>query len=116
MMNDISKRTMKFSFFSAAGIALFSIASGQVGWAAGLLVSVLWSVVNFTMMTGVIEIAVLKKPAAKLSTILFVKFPVLYLIGYYILVSRFFPLMSIIAGLTLTLAVIGIVNIWPRRT
>ena len=115
-MNDIAKKTMRFSFFSAAAIALFTIARGHFGWAAGLLVSTFWSVINFSMIMGLLEIAILKNSPSRLSAILFVKFPVLYLAGYFILTSKLFPVMSIFAGVTMTLAVIGIVNVWPKRT
>ena len=115
-MNDIAKKTMRFSFFSAATIALVSIARGHPGWAAGILVATFWSVINFSMITGLLEIALLKNSPSRISAILFVKFPVLYLAGYFILTSKLFPVMSILAGVTLTLIAIGMVNIWPKHT
>lgn len=115
-MNDRAKKTMRFSFFSAAAVALVTIARGHTGWAAGLMISTFWSVINFSMITGLLEIAILKNSPSKLSAILFVKFPVLYLAGYFILTSKLFPVMSVLAGVTLTLIVIGMVNVWPKRT
>ena len=74
-MNDSAKKTMKVSFFSAAAFALVAIARGHTGWAAGLLVSTFWSVINFSMITGLLEIAILKNSPSRLSAILFVSFP-----------------------------------------
>ena len=45
------------------------------------------------------------KPKNKIFAISMVKFPVLYLAGFFILKSRFFPIESILAGLSIFLAV-----------
>jgi len=114
-MGDVVKKSMKFSFLAAAAIALILVSRNNSGWAAGLLVAVLWSILNFSLTIRVFEMAILKKDPKKLSAILLVKFPVLYVGGFFILNLKLFPLVSILAGITLTLAVIGITMLLPRR-
>ena len=109
------KRTMRISFLGAAVIALFAMARGHTGWAAGFLVSVMWSVINLSLLVSATEMLVIKPAPSKLSTTLLVKFPLLYAAGYFILRYRLFPLQSILSGIALTMAAIAVTIISRKR-
>jgi hypothetical protein len=83
-------------------------------WAAGLTMAAIWSVVNFSLVIRIIKIAVLKEPKTNLRRILMIKFPALYLAGFWILNSRIFPTASILTGMGLALVLIGVVTVWPK--
>jgi len=79
----------------------------------GILVSAAWMLVNsFFLMRlggmvarpGTIDPAKQKNRIFALSL---VKFPLLYLGGFFILKSRFFPVMSILTGLTVSLVILA---------
>jgi hypothetical protein len=59
----------------------------------------------------VLKIAILKEDRKKLFVFLLVKFPVLYLIGILILISKKFALTSLLLGLFPIFIVMGIVRI-----
>ncbi len=85
-------------------------------WTAGLAAAVIWSVVNFSLVIRILKIAVLKEPKVNLRRILMIKFPVLYLAGFWILNLRIFPASSILAGMGLALVLIGVVTIWQKQS
>lgn len=115
-MNDTTRKVTKFSYLAGAVIAVALLLRRETGWASGLMIGVIWSVLNYSLTLNLFEIALLKKDPKRMGRILMIKFPVLYLAGFFILRSRLFPEMSILAGIGLALLVIGIVNIWPKRT
>jgi len=80
----------------------------------GFLIGAAWSATNLFFLIKLLKIAVLRGSKVKLSLILLVKFPVLYLIGLLILISRFFPTLSLLAGLAFSLLAAGLINIWPK--
>ena len=85
-------------------------------WAIGLLVGASWSIANLLSLVGILRIATLQKPNKKLALILVLKFPVLYIIGFFILVSRLFPVSSLLTGLFSVVLIIGMSKLWPIRT
>lgn len=85
-------------------------------WAAGLTMAAIWSVVNFSLVIRIIKIAVLKEPKTNLWRILMIKFPALYLAGFWILNSRIFPTASILTGMGLAIILIGVVTVWPKQS
>lgn len=114
-MNDTSKKVMKFSYLAGALIAGVLLLRRDVGWASGLMIGVIWSVMNFSLTLSLFEIALLKKDPKRMTMALMIKFPVLYIAGFFILRSGLFPVMSILAGIGLALFVIGVVTVWPKR-
>ena len=85
-------------------------------WTAGLTIAAIWSVVNFSLVIKILKIAILREPKTNLQRILMIKFPVLYLAGFWILNSRIFPTASIITGMGLALVLIGVVTVWPKQS
>lgn len=84
-------------------------------WLAGLLTGTCWSLVNFWFLFSLLKIGLTGQDKRKLYLILFLKFPVLYTAGFLILISGYFPLLSLLAGLGLGLLLAGATNIWNRR-
>ncbi len=85
-------------------------------WTTGLTVAAVWSVVNFSLVVMILKISVLREPKTNLRRILMIKFPVLYLAGFWILNSRIFPTASILTGMGLALVLIGVVTVWPKQS
>lgn len=85
-------------------------------WAAGFAMAAIWSVVNFSLVIRILKIAVLKEPKTNLRRILMIKFPVLYLAGFWILNARMFPTASILTGMGVALILIGVVTVWPKQS
>lgn len=97
---------------ASTSLALFH----RTPWAIGLLLGSAWSIANLLSIVGILKIATLQKPDKKLALILFLKFPVLYIIGFIILVSRLFPVSSLLTGLFSVVIIIGMSKLWPIRT
>ncbi len=111
----ISKKVLKYSYLIGAAIAAVLIVRKETGWASGLMIGIIWATANFSLTMNLFETALSRKDPKRIKTLLAIKFPVLYLAGFLILKYRLFPVYSIIAGIGLTLAIIGVVNIWPKR-
>lgn len=107
-------RSLKQSLRLTAALALavigVSILLGRFSWGAGFLSGNLWAAANFLFTVGLFKIAASEKNKAKLAAILLVKFPLLYLIGFLLLTSGFFPLSSLLAGLVPFLAITAIIK------
>ena len=86
-----------------------------IRWIAGLLTGAAWSIINFLTIIKILKIALLKKDKAKLFVMLLVKFPVLYLLGFLILICGIFPVSSLLLGGFLVLAVVGVIRLCQRR-
>lgn len=114
-MNEIAKKVRKISYLIGAVLAGALLLKHQTNWASGLMIGIIWAAVNFSLTTNLFEIALLKKDPKRVSLMLMIKFPVLYVAGFFLLKSGLFPMMSLLAGIGLTLFVIGIVNILPRQ-
>ena len=82
----------------------------------GTLVSAGWMLVNsFFLMRLVKMAAVSKNPDAtkqknRIFALSLVKFPLLYVVGYFILKGHYFPVVSILTGLTASLIVLA--GVW----
>lgn len=84
-------------------------------WLSGFLVGLLWSAANFALTKGLLKMAVLKQEKSKLALFLLIKFPVLYLAGALILISRKFPVSSLLAGLTPIFIIILVLKLWKKN-
>jgi hypothetical protein len=114
-MNDIARNIRKISYLTGAAIAAALLLRKEAGWASGLMTGIIWCVINYSLTVSLFEMALLQKEPKRVTRALIIKFPVLYLGGFFILKYKLFPVMSLLAGIGLTLLIIGIVNIWPKR-
>jgi hypothetical protein len=114
-MKEITKTVAMAAVISTTAVSVCLVAMGHGRWAAGVWVAVIWSVVNFSLVLRILEASILKDTKTNIGRILLVKFPVLYLAGFWILNTRVFPPISLAAGMGITVLIIGVVNVWPKR-
>lgn len=76
-------------------------------WASGFLAGGIWASVNFVILSGVLEAVILRKGLDSLWILLAVKFPALYIAGYFLLVWGYMPALSLLAGLSFVLFSMG---------
>lgn len=76
-------------------------------WAAGFLAGGIWASVNFVILANVLETVLLRKEKSGLGFLLAVKFPALYVAGYFLLVWGYMPALSLLAGLSFVLFSMG---------
>ncbi len=114
---------MYYSFFKSVSFlglgltVLFSLvlyfAKGWA-WACGTLIGSLWVFLNSFFLYQLLDMGLHPKPKQNERILIFsiVKFPVLYVAGFFILRTRAFPVYSVLLGLTLYFAALAIV--WIR--
>jgi hypothetical protein len=113
-MPGLIKKAVKVNSILMLTVALICAVMGKVSFGAGLLVSAAWSMANFLFTIGLLDIALLRKPKGKLLLLLLIKFPVLYLLGFLILVFKVFPALSLLLGLSSILLILGVLHICPK--
>lgn len=93
------------------GAALIFLFIKNWMWSAGILTGSLWVFVNSFFLCQLLEIGLQLNPKHKEKILIFtvLKFPVLYVTGFFILKSRLFPIYSLLLGLTLYFLALGIV-------
>ena len=115
-MNEIVRKIIKpaalFVIIVSIGIVFWKGAR----WSLGFLAASAWAIANFGLTLGLLDIAILERSPRQLKLFLCIKFPVLYLAGFAILVSHTFPTISILAGLLVSTVIIGIIKLWPKIT
>ena len=101
-LKKFSRLGLSFSLVAAAGF----LTTGLWKWALGVLVGAAWLYLNLYFLFRLIEIGMrLKMPKKEQILILSIlKFPVLYAAGFFILRTRFFPVYSVLIGLTVIFA------------
>jgi len=105
----------KISAGATVLVSIWPLTHHNGRWVLGLIVSVVWSLVNFALIVKILEIAILKDTKTNLSRILLIKFPLLYVGGFWLLTSKFFPTTSLLAGMPIALVAIGIASIWHTQ-
>ena len=97
-------RVIKTSLVVAVLGFLFVAVYYNFRFGAGILVGTIWGGLNLYFLTNLItEIFSPGKEVrkGKIILIILVKFPLLYLIGYILLIIKYFPAVSLISGFTL---------------
>lgn len=79
-------------------------------WISGILTGAVWFAINILFTMNLLKIVILKQPRLRVWLILFVKFPLLYLIGFLILKAMIFPAYGLLIGVTLILILLGVIN------
>lgn len=114
MMNG-ERRTTRLSIYLIMTGALALLLSHKTMWAFGLLVGAAWSMANLLFTVNILKISVLQKDPARLSALILLKFPALYMIGFFIISSKLFPAASLLTGLTAVLIIAGVSELWLKR-
>jgi len=97
-------RVIKTSLVVAVLGFLFVTVYYNFRFGAGILVGTIWGGLNLYFLTNLItEIFSPGKEVrkGKIILIILVKFPLLYLIGYILLIIKYFPAVSLVSGFTL---------------
>lgn len=113
-MDILIERSTKLTLLIAALIYIILAATKQMPWAGGFFIGACWSVLNFLFTLNILKVALLKADKTKMWLMLLVKFPVLYLLGFIILISRAFPVYSLLLGAGLIFVVIGANKLFLR--
>ncbi|MBF0217337.1 MAG: hypothetical protein HQL30_10135 [Candidatus Omnitrophica bacterium] len=79
-------------------------------WAGGILTGFIWSGVNYFFILKLLEAFLIEKSAPKTLAMIAIKFPVLYLAGFFILKFGFFPVFGILSGCLAGLIAAGVFN------
>lgn len=97
--NKATVLSLAFSFTAATLFCMF----GQMAWSFGILISEAWVFLNSYFLFRLVQIGLGPRINQNDKILLFsiLKFPVLYLAGFFILKSRVFPVGSILIGMTL---------------
>jgi len=101
---EFINRVIKTSLVVSALGFLFVTVYYNFKFGAGILVGTIWGCANLYFLTNLItEIFSPGKEVRKGKVLLIalVKFPLLYLIGYVLLMVKFFPPISLVSGFTL---------------
>lgn len=97
-------RVIKTSLVVAALGFLFVTVYYNFRFGVGILVGAIWGCLNLYFLTNLItEIFTPAKEVRKGKVILIVlvKFPLLYFVGYVLLIIKYFPAVSLVSGFTL---------------
>lgn len=108
------KKSVKLTVILSGLITITFVLLHRFFWAGGFLLASLLALANFVLTINILQTAVLSKSRKRLALLFLVKFPILYLVGFLILVSRRFPPGSLLSGLIVMLAVAGATKIWPK--
>src|SRR3989338_3225324 len=116
-MTDVFfKKTAIVGWIFSTGSCMAAAAMGRPLLATGIMVGASWIFLNLFFLFRLIEIG-MKPPRPGSRDRIFVfsamKFPLLYVAGFFILQSRFFPIAGILAGLTFF--VLALIGVWIRE-
>lgn len=105
--NSFYKNTALAAHLLALAAAAGLMMLGHWPWSLGVLVATFWIFLNFFFLFRLLDMVMNPKGKAKNRILLLsiLKFPVLYAAGFFILKSRFFPIYSLLLGLTLFMIV-----------
>jgi len=114
MPDNFLKSVSGMGFVLAAVLAGAASLHGRWIWASGILVGMCWVFLNVFFLSRLLEMGFGRQSYNKKKVLLFsiLKFPVIYLAGFYILKSRFFPVDSILIGLSLFF--VSLALLWVR--
>ena len=108
------EKVSKIAFLLVLTASVVMLFMGQWKASLGIWVGALWMFLNCFFLLRIFELALCPEPRPKNRIFLtcLVKFPVLYLVGFFILTTRFFPVWSLLTGLSVYLLVFTIM--WFR--
>lgn len=105
---ELIRNSLKVTFIT--GVLLFPLlwSLGSLNSATGFLAGTMWGILNLALIQQVIvEIVSLKKTnKLKVGLLLLIKMPLLYLIGYEVLKTKYFSILSLLLGFNLIFMVI----------
>ncbi|MBI3316205.1 MAG: F0F1 ATP synthase subunit A [Candidatus Omnitrophica bacterium] len=115
MNQPFLKSVLKNTLIFCGAAVILALFLRQWAWAGGLFAGFCWAFLSVYFLNHLIEMGLnsQEKPKKNIFWILTFKFPVLYLAGFFILKSRFFPVLSVVAGLSLFIP--GFLYVWLKN-
>ncbi len=115
-MDDSIKKLTYLTLLVAVVISMGFSLMGQQLWAGGFLFGVCWSLVNFLLTIQLLKVAILQYPKEKMRMLLLLKFPLLYLLVFLVLIYKVFPVSGVLIGLLPVLIMNGIYKLCQKPT
>ena len=114
MINSFFKNISFLGIALSGSAALLFLFLKDWVWSAGILTGSLWVFLNSFFLYQLLEMGLNQKSKKNEKILIFsiLKFPVLYLAGFFILKSRYFPIYSLLTGVTLYFMALAVV--WLR--
>lgn len=108
MYQEFFKNVSKIAFLVSAYAAMVFIFLRQWLWVYGIFVGFFWNFLNVFFLFKLIELVMKhdQKNKSLITRFALIKFPILYLGGYFILKSQTFPIGSILLGLSVFMLVL----------
>lgn len=114
-MDKLLRESVRANIILVLVSALILIIAARPYWAIGIMLGAVWSTLNLLLTIKLLKIAILKESKSNLFAFLLLKFPLLYIIGALILVSRLFPAGSLLLGLSSIFLAMGALKLCPSR-
>ncbi|KPJ61278.1 MAG: hypothetical protein AMJ46_03045 [Latescibacteria bacterium DG_63] len=101
-------RVVKTTVVVAIITALFVATYVSPAYGAGVFLGALWNSLNLLVVVSLVKIVIAteKFRKRKVACVVALKFPVLYGVGFFLLWTGLFPVVSLVVGFSLVLAVI----------
>ena len=105
---DFITRILKTTFFLTILVALFAASYYNIQFAEGLVAGSFWNLINFWLIQKLIIGLLSNKPreTGKLVGLVLIKFPLLYGVGLWILLTGKFTAGSLLCGFSLLFVVL----------
>lgn len=114
-MDQLLIKAIKLSAISVVATAVMLLTLNGWRWSAGLIVGAGWMMTSIYLTTLIIKTAIMPQNKKNLPGILLIKFPLLYLLAFGILISRAFPLASLGLGASAIFVSIGGLWLCPKQ-
>lgn len=119
MSHDLFQRITRAGWIMASVSAAAAGAFFGLRWAAALGVGFAWMYLNVFFLMRLLETAVNPESVTAgrkhVAVFALLKFPVIYLTGFFILQSRYFPMNGLLAGMTVFFASLAAARLVPHR-
>jgi hypothetical protein len=108
MGSEFVARVIKTTLVVTLIAALFCSTYFSLAWGAGLLLGALWGCLNLFAISEAVRSMIAAEKPGKLRIVLlsFIKFPVLYGLGFLLLLAGVFPPQSLVSGFSMVLLTI----------
>ena len=114
-MDEFLNKSLRFTASLVLWICLVLVIMDKWLWAGGFLIGTIWSMADMVLTFKLLRIAILKENKQQLFAVILLKFPLLYLAGFLIVMWRIFPVWSLLAGLLPIFPVMGAVRLWNKK-
>lgn len=104
------KKSAIIIVFSAIAVSAILTVTVSFSWGLSFLIGFIWMWVNFILTINIFSKAMPKGEKLNLLIYFLIKFPLLYALLLLILLCKKFPVLGILAGMTVSLIVIVVIK------